>query len=225
MDNHNLSAIIAGASGLVGDELLHQLLAHPAFSNIYALSRRELPFRSNKLQQIIDPILRIHEWNSDSPTPQYGFICLGTTKRKAGSQSGLAAVDLDLVKSVAQTMRHLGVKHLIVISSLGASAHSFSHYLRCKGKMEQALTHMGFEHCIFLRPGPLTGERTELRRDELWIQKLFDFLSPMIIGPLKHLAPVPAECVARSMVKMALACKKHTLGTTTIVSGHQLRTK
>nr|WP_236687992.1 NAD-dependent epimerase/dehydratase family protein [Photobacterium angustum] len=118
MDNHDLNAIIAGASGLVGDELLHQLLANKRFKHIYALSRRDLPFHSSKLHQIIDPLLRINSWEHETPQPQYGFICLGTTKRKAGSKSALAAVDLDLVKDVATTMKNLGVKHIIVVSSL-----------------------------------------------------------------------------------------------------------
>lgn len=224
MDNHDLNAIIAGASGLVGDELLHQLLANKRFKHIYALSRRDLPFHSSKLHQIIDPLLRINSWEHETPQPQYGFICLGTTKRKAGSKSALAAVDLDLVKDVATTMKNLGVKHIIIVSSLGASSHSPSHYLRCKGKMEQAITKMGFEHCIFIRPGPLKGERSEIRTDEQLLQHVFDVINPLVVGPLKHFSPIPAEYVARSMVKMALSCQKHQLEQKTIVSGHQLRT-
>ncbi|WP_419205945.1 NAD(P)H-binding protein [Photobacterium leiognathi] len=224
MNNHNLSAIIAGASGLVGHELLNQLLDNKAFSHIYALSRREFPLRSSKLQQIIDPLLRINEWEENAPAPTYGFICLGTTKKQAGSKAGLEAVDLDLVKDVATTMRNIGVQHIIVISSLGACPRSPSHYLRCKGKMEQAINNMGFDNCIFIRPGPLKGERSQIRHDEQLLQQVFDLINPLVIGPLKHFSPIPAECVARSMVKMALACKKHRLTEKTVVSGHQLRT-
>ncbi|KJG26045.1 nucleoside-diphosphate sugar epimerase [Photobacterium iliopiscarium] len=223
MSPHSLNAIIAGASGLVGTELLHQLLDHPRFNHIYALARRPLPFHSKKLHQIIDSQLRIIAWEDDQPIPEYGFICLGTTQKIAGSQQALAAIDIDLVKSVAITMKNLGVKHLIVVSSLGASKYSPAHYLRCKGKMEQALTALAFEHCIFVRPGPLKGERNKPRKDELAIQRIFDAIHPLMIGPLQHFIPIPAEDVATSMLKLAMTCDKHQLRPTTVISGHHLR--
>ncbi|SMY36027.1 NAD(P)H-binding protein [Photobacterium andalusiense] len=223
MSPHSLNAIIAGASGLVGTELLHQLLDHPRFNHIYALTRQSLPFHSKKLHQIIDSQLRIIAWEDDQPVPEYGFICLGTTKKKAGTNQALEAIDVDLVKSVAITMKNLGVRHLIIVSSLGACKHSPSHYLRCKGKMEQALTALGFEHCVFVRPGPLKGERNTPRKDELAIQRIFETIHPIMLGPLKHFTPIPAEDVATSMVKMAIACDKHHLQATTVISGHHLR--
>ena len=224
MSPHSLNAIIAGASGLVGTELLHQLLARSHFNHIYALARRPLPFHSKKLHQIIDSQLRIIAWENDQPVPEYGFICLGTTKQQAGTNQALEAVDVDLVKSVALTMKNLGVKHLFVVSSLGACKHSPSHYLRCKGKMEQALTALAFEHCVFVRPGPLKGERNKPRKDERVIQRVFDIVHPIMVGPLKHFTPIPAEDVATSMVKLAMACDKHYLQQTTIVSGYHLLT-
>lgn len=224
MQPHLINAIIAGASGLVGAELLHQLLENTRFAHIYTLTRRPLPFHSKKLHQIIDAQLQIETWNENDPSPEYGFICLGTTKRKAGSKKALEAVDLTLVKTVALTMKNLGVKHIIVVSSIGACRYSPAHYLRCKGNMEHALSLMGFENCIFVRPGPLKGERHEIRKDELALQRLFDAIEPLIIGPLKHFEPIPAEEVANSMVKMALACDKHQLQGNTVVSGHHLRT-
>lgn len=225
MSPYPLNAIIAGASGLVGSELLHQLLDHPRFNYIYALARRPLPFHSKKLHQIIDSQLRIIAWENDQPVPEYGFICLGTTKKKAGTKQELEAVDVDLVKNVAITMKNLGVKHLFVVSSLGASTYSPAHYLRCKGKMEQALTTLAFEHCVFVRPGPLKGERNQPRQDELVVQRIFDVLHPLMIGPLQHYLPIPAEDVAVSMLKLAITCDKHQLRPTTIISGHHLRSK
>ncbi|WP_337733819.1 NAD(P)H-binding protein [Photobacterium sp. MCCC 1A19761] len=219
------NAMIAGASGLVGDELLHQLLANDHFGKIYALSRRQLPFHSKKLTQIIHPELRVTEWDDTDPVPTIGFICLGTTKKQAGSRQALEAVDVDLVKAVASTMQMLGVKHLVVISSLFACPWSPSHYLRCKGKMEKALRRMGFQHCVFVRPGPLQGERPVPRQDEQLVQWLFNAIQPLAIGPLAHLRPIPAELVAKAMMNLSLlVLENRTLPPVTITGGKHLTT-
>ncbi|MGF1723420.1 oxidoreductase [Photobacterium nomapromontoriensis] len=218
-------AIIAGASGLVGDELLHLLLSHPDFSHVYSLTRRELSLHSSKLKQIIHPNLRITEWENTNPTPTFGFICLGSTKKQAGSKHALEAVDYQLVKEVAHSMKLLGVKHLVVISSLFACSLSPSHYLRCKGKMEKALIAMGFEHCLVVRPGPLKGDRSEPRTDERWVQRLFDILHPLLIGPLANLEPIPAEKVAKYMLKLALAADRRELPAVVTRSGRMLLDK
>ncbi|MCW8328306.1 NAD(P)H-binding protein [Photobacterium sp. SDRW27] len=216
-------AIIAGASGLVGDELLHQLLAHPHYQTIYSLSRSELPFHSKKLVQIIHPELRVTAWGESDPTPQVGFICLGTTKKQAGSNEALEAIDFQLVKEVAATMHLLGVRHIVVISSLFACPWSPSHYLRCKGKMEKAIRAMGFDHCIFVRPGPLKGERAQPRKDELLVQGVFTLFRPLVIGPLAHLNPIPAERVARSMLELSLLAESNHTEPVTVVSGKALQ--
>ncbi|MGF1683339.1 NAD(P)H-binding protein [Photobacterium minamisatsumaniensis] len=218
-------AIIAGASGLVGDELLHLLLSHPAFSTVYSLSRRELPFHGSKLTQIVHSELRITDWEESAPTPTIGFICLGTTKKQAGSKQALEAVDYQLVKEVANTMKMIGVKHIIVISSLFANPWSPSHYLRCKGKMEKALTAMNFEHCVFIRPGPLKGERSAPRKDELLVQGIFDIFQPVVIGPLANLDPIPAEQVAKRMLALSIAAENGALKAIEVISGKMLLDK
>ncbi|KLV03916.1 nucleoside-diphosphate sugar epimerase [Photobacterium aquae] len=218
-------AIIAGASGLVGEELIHLLLRNDDINNVYALSRRELPYQSKKLKQILDPSLRINHWEEHDPTPTLGFICLGSTKKQAGSQQALEAVDITLVRDVAKSMKMLGVKHIVVISSLGACRHSPAHYLRCKGKMEKAVTNIGFETCIFVRPGPLKGERHIPRKDELAIQRLSASLHPLMIGPLANFTPIPAEQVAKRMIELAISATRRKLPEVVIVSGRKLLDK
>ncbi|OAN13594.1 nucleoside-diphosphate sugar epimerase [Photobacterium jeanii] len=217
MTQNTTQAVIAGASGLVGDELLHQLLAHDEIRTVYSLSRRELPFHSKKLVQIVHPELRVTEWSDQQATPQLGFICLGTTLKQAGSKAALKAVDYDLVKDVATTMKMIGVQHIIVISSLFAHPLSPSHYLRCKGKMEKAIKAMGFEHCTFVRPGPLKGERSKPRRDEVLTQGILQALQPLLIGPLAHFTPIPAEHLAKVMLEQALQPLSHSPSANTIV--------
>jgi uncharacterized protein YbjT (DUF2867 family) len=222
MRQEKASAIIAGASGLVGDELLHQLLASEHFNIVYSLSRRELPFHSKKLSQIVHPELRVTTWDEADHTPTHGYICLGTTTKQAGSSAALEAIDYQLVKDVANTMHLLGVRNITVVSSFGAHPWSPSHYLRCKGKMEQALSKMDFSRCTFVRPGPLTGERSKPRKDEIVVQRLFEIIHPLMMGPLGNLEPIPAEDVARNMLTLSLKPEYTDSKKTRVISGKAL---
>ena len=190
----------AGSSGLVGTELIKQMLEQQPISHIYALSRKDLAFYHPKLQVIKNSQLEITQWEESNPTPDYGFICLGTTKKQAGSKQALEQIDYELVCKVAQQMQVVGVKRLCIVSSMGASVHSLSYYLRCKGKMEMAIERMGFEQVVFVRPGPLVGLREQPRTDERIIQATFKVLRPLMLGPLAKLIPIKAEHVSKAML-------------------------
>ncbi|KFI12387.1 nucleoside-diphosphate sugar epimerase [Vibrio sp. B183] len=191
--------MVAGATGLIGTELIKQMLEEDPVTRIYALSRRELPFFHPKLEVLQNKQLQVQEWDADKPSPKYGFICLGTTIKQAGSKQELERVDYELVCDVAQTMKVLGVTHLAVVSSYGASVRSLSHYLRCKGKMEMAIERLGFEHITFVRPGPLVGLRDTPRTDEAIVQVVLKSLRPLMFGKLAKLIPIQASEVAKAM--------------------------
>lgn len=191
--------MVAGATGLIGTELIKQMLEEDPVTRIYALSRRELPFFHPKLEVLQNKQLQVQEWDADKPSPKYGFICLGTTIKQAGSKQELERIDYELVCDVAQTMKVLGVTHLAVVSSYGASVRSLSHYLRCKGKMEMAIERLGFEHITFVRPGPLVGLRDTPRTDEAIVQVVLKSLRPLMFGKLAKLIPIQASEVAKAM--------------------------
>ncbi|NOH80060.1 oxidoreductase [Vibrio sp. RE86] len=195
----NPIVITAGSTGLVGNELLKQMLDAQPIEEIYALTRRKLPFFHPKLVSIQDPELRVTDWGTEQSTPKYGFICLGTTLKQAGSKEALEKIDYELVCDVAQEMKVLGVTHLAVVSSLGASARSLSHYLRCKGRMELAIERMGFERVVFARPGPLKGLREQPRKDEVVAQTMLRIMKPLMLGPLAKMVPIKASDVAQAM--------------------------
>ncbi|WP_194435086.1 NAD(P)H-binding protein [Vibrio fluminensis] len=192
--------MIAGATGLVGNELMKLLLEERAIDHIYALTRSPLPFTHSKLATIQDPQLRIVNWDDSQLAPNKGYICLGTTRKQAGSKQALEDVDYHLVCEIAKTMKLLGVQHLCVVSSIGAHPRSPSHYLRCKGKMEQAIERMGFVSVTFVRPGPLAGLRDKPRTDEAVVQSLLKFIRPLMIGSLARYIPISAEAVAKTML-------------------------
>lgn len=205
--------IIAGATGLIGTELIKQMLEADPISHIYALSRRPVPFFHPKLEVIMDSQLQVKEWQPNSPSPKYGFICLGTTIKQAGSKKQLERVDYHLVCEVAQTMKSLGVTHIAVASSYGASPHALSHYLRCKGKAEIAIEQMGFEHITFVRPGPLVGLRDTPRNDETVLQLVLKSIRPLMLGKLAKLIPIQASEVAKAMQYSVFSSAKYKICT------------
>jgi uncharacterized protein YbjT (DUF2867 family) len=200
LHNDHVTAIIAGASGLVGSHLISMLSESNNIDKVYALCRSPLSPSLDKVETIMDGGLRVTHWDDDKPAPDIGFICLGTTRKQAGSKAALEKVDYDLVCDVAKTMKMLGVKRIAVVSSLGASSRSLSHYLRCKGKAEERISQLGFDTVVFARPGPLAGRKKLIRSDEVMLQKIMSVFKPLMIGPLENYLPIPAENVAKSML-------------------------
>ena len=196
----NRTIIIAGASGLVGRETLSALLDSENFGTVYTLSRREVNREHHKLKQIIDSRLNVPTSALDSISPEVGVIALGTTIKKAGTKEKLRSIDVDLVVSTAKSMKNMGVKHLIVVSCLGADNNARSHYLRCKGQMETKVELLNFEKTTFLHPGPLAGNRQESRPDEKLLQGALKVFRPLMLGSLKKYLPIQATSIAKSIV-------------------------
>ncbi|WP_077035426.1 NAD(P)H-binding protein [Pelomonas sp. KK5] len=189
---------IAGASGLVGRELLKLLLDREV--DVHALLRRavpDLPRNEHLHQHTVD---FAHLDASRLPAPQAVYIALGTTIAVAGSQEAFKAVDLDAVVNTAKAAREAGARRCAVVSALGASAGSSVFYNRVKGEMEQALQKIGFEHLVIARPSLLIGERAALgqpvRRGEVWGERLTRPLRALIPARLR---PIEATRVARAM--------------------------
>ncbi|WP_104037540.1 NAD(P)H-binding protein [Vibrio jasicida] len=202
-NNTNACVIIAGATGLVGKAVINKLVSQPSIDSLYSLSRKSLTDVAdpdNKIISILDAELAIHDWDEQQPTPNVGFICLGTTLKQAGSKDALRRIDVELVCKVAQQMKLIGVKRLAVVSSLGAKASSSSHYLACKGHMEKNIEKMGFDEVVFARPGPLVGQRENPRTDEKLIQTLFKVIRPLMLGNLANFVPIHAQDVAKAMI-------------------------
>lgn len=192
--------MIAGASGLVGSQVLKHLLNQCHLGGTYAMVRQPLSQQHPKLVQIIDKQLSVFPENAKGKV-RYGVIALGTTLKQAGSKEALKKVDLDLVVKVASQMKAFGITHVAVISSFGANPKSHSHYLCCKGVMEHKLMRLGFEHLLILRPGPLVGERQEVRTNEIWLQRIMKIGQYALFGQLKNFIPIAAQDVAKVLLK------------------------
>lgn len=166
--------LLTGASGLVGSALLRLLSDDARVSRIFAPSRRRLP-PSPTLFNPCDPQLSDALGLLTEPV-DIVFCCLGTTRDEAGSQQAFVHADYTLVVDTALVGRKLGAQHMLVVSSMGASAHSPFFYNRVKGKMEQALIAQDWPRLTIVRPSMLLGHRERRRLNESLFAPLFRLL-------------------------------------------------
>lgn len=196
------TALIAGASGLVGSQLLPLLLASSRYSKVLVVGRRPVPIVHPKLEQRILDFERLEE-NAMQLIADDVYCCLGTTLRQAGSKSAFYRVDyLYVVTLAALTARNFAAQ-LLLVSAVGASPSSRIYYQRVKGEMEEAVRQLPFRAIHIFRPALLLGERDEQRPAERVTAMLLGMLSPLLIGPLRKYRAVPAAAVAQAMLQAA----------------------
>ncbi len=197
------TALLAGATGLVGAALLKQLLASPEYARVVVLSRRALPFRDSKLT-VVESALEAVDTLGAKLAADDVYCCLGTTTAKAGGRAGLERVDYHMVVGLARAARAQDAKQFLAVSSAGASAGSPAFYSRVKARMERAVTGIGYETVHIVRPSLLLGARAESRPFEALAQRIAPLLAPFCIGPLRKYRPITADEVAASMIRLAL---------------------
>ncbi len=200
-------AIVIGASGLVGTQLIQILLKNESYAEIISLVRRHTGVKDPKLTEIAIDFDHLEKWQ-DLIKGDVLFSTLGTTLSQAGSKDAQYHVDFTYQYNVAQLAAKNGVKNYVLVSSAGASAKSNSFYLCMKGKLEEAVQTLAFEAISIIRPGQLTGERVKKRLGEqigLAIMRGFNQL-----GFLKKYKPIHAEEVAAAMIVAANKNKSNT---------------
>ncbi|OYY54105.1 MAG: hypothetical protein B7X59_01505 [Polaromonas sp. 39-63-203] len=190
-------AVVAGATGLVGQAVLARLLADKAWSSVHAVGRRAPGQQHPKL---VAHIARSFDDLALPPVDDV-FIALGTTLKVAGSPQAFRAVDFDAVVRVARTARGAGATRLAVVSAMGADSQSRVLYNRVKGEMEEAVSQLGFDAVVIARPSLLAGDRASLMQESrsaetiaLWAAAL---LKPFIPANYR---PVQASQVAHALV-------------------------
>jgi uncharacterized protein YbjT (DUF2867 family) len=193
------AALIAGATGLVGGELLELLVADPAIARVHSLVRRPSGRQHAKLSEHVVDFGDLVTTAALGPPVAEAYCCLGTTMRAAGSRAAFRRVDHEYVTAFARLALGLGTASLTVISSLGADPGSRSFYLRTKGEVEHELTSLGLPSLAILRPSLLLGERRELRAGERAGELALRLASPLLRGALARYRPVHARTVARAM--------------------------
>ena len=190
-------ALIAGATGLVGQAILKILLADQRYSTVHVVGRRAPGVQHPKL--VVHISASLTDWAC--PAVDDVLIALGTTIKVAGSKAAFRAIDGDAVVAIASTAKAAGATRLAVVSAMGASAQSRVFYNMVKGELEAAVGQLGFETLVIARPSLLAGDRDALKQRERLGEKLslvaFKWFEPLI--PADYRA-ISASNVAAAMV-------------------------
>lgn len=196
-------ALIVGATGLVGTQVVQKLSEENRYECIYSIQRKPLEKEYPRVQQIIiDSLDTIEEVGVDSIDDV--FCCIGTTIKNAGSKEAFKKVDYDYPVKICAWAATKGAKHLLVITAMGADKKSIFFYNQMKGLLEETLSNQYLIPIVsILRPSLLLGSRKEKRPGEAFAIQLFTLLNPLFIGYLKKYKGIKASTVAQAMVQIA----------------------
>ena len=205
--------MVAGATGLVGQEILAALLADKTYSAVHCVGRRALAQQHPKLTCHVVDFAAL----AQLPKVDDCFIALGTTIKVAGSQEAFRAIDLTAVEAIALAVKRSGAINLGVVSAMGANSQSSVFYNRIKGEMEVSLARMGFKSLVIARPSLIDGNRAAIgqpgRAGEGLGLKLARGLSSVL--PANYRA-IKARDIAHALIRHV---KAGVPGVVTLMSG------
>ena len=198
----NKTALVFGASGLIGGHVVNFLLLHPAYSKVVAFVRKPLDLQHPKLEQHLVDFDRPESFRHLVVGDDL-FCCLGTTMARAGSKAAFYKVDFTYAFEAAQMGSINGVGQFLLVSSVGADPKSRFFYSQVKGELEAAVRGLGYWSLHIFQPSVLLGERNENRWGEQWAGKIGQVFDRLTGGLLTKYRPIEADVVAKAMVGAA----------------------
>lgn len=201
-----MKALVIGATGAVGKDLVEQLLKDESFERVDVFVRREVKVPSPKLVPHVVDFDHPERW-SELLTGDVLFSCLGTTIKAAGSQDAQWKVDYTYQYEAAKAARNNGVGKLVLVSSVGASSKSKIFYSRMKGQLDEDVQKLGFPGCFILRPPSLVRKGSDRFGEKAGVAVLKCFNA---IGLIRSWKPMPTEEVAAAMIRLAKSDKNGT---------------
>lgn len=193
-------ANVIGASGLVGHELVSQLLAHPEFEKVRSFVRRLSGNANAKLEEIVIDFDKPESWNS-LVVGDVLFSSLGTTIKTAKTKDNQYRVDFTYQYEFAKAAAANGVPAIILVSSMGADPRSSVFYSRMKGELEVAVSELSFQRAVIFRPSILDGDRKESRPMEKLSLSIMRSLTKVM---LKNYRPTPVDVLADKIIRISL---------------------
>ena len=197
------TAIIAGASGLVGGKLLDVLLQRPEYAEVLIIVRKKLKVSDSKLKQLIVNFDNLDEYQSELKGDTL-FCCLGTTRRKTPGDDDYRKIDHDYPLNLAKISLKNKINCFHLVSSMGADPLSAFFYTKLKGEVEADISKINIPCLQIYRPSALTGNRNESRLAESIFTGLMKVIDPLLLGGLKKYRSIPAQTVAMAMFKQSL---------------------
>jgi len=194
------TAIVIGATGLVGVNLVNKLNDTKVYEKVTLLVRRKTDLNHLKLEE------KIIDFDTIDPELVKAddiFCAIGTTLKKAGSKENQYKIDCEYPAKIARMAKENGSKQFLLVSSVGADKNSSNFYLRTKGELEEKISNLNFETFITLRPSFIIGDRKEFRLGEMIGIFFASLFRPLMLGGLKKYRGVHAIVIAKKMIKMA----------------------
>jgi uncharacterized protein YbjT (DUF2867 family) len=196
-------ALIAGATGLIGKELLALLLADPTYEQVIALVRKPLPIQHKKFVQQLTDFDHLEEVSEHLRDVADVFCTLGTTIKVAKTKEAFRKVDYEYPVRLAQLAMQNEVQQFLIVTSMGANRDSGIFYNQVKGEVEEEIRGIGLPASHIFRPSLLLGDRAESRLGEQIGSVLARVLSPFMVGGLHKYRPIHVKTVAQAMVHTA----------------------
>ncbi|HEX3767078.1 MAG TPA: NAD(P)H-binding protein [Puia sp.] len=196
-------AIVVGATGLIGSQLLDILLAVDTYDEVLILVRKKQDITDPKLTQLVIDFDQIENYSS-SITGDAVFSCLGTTKSQTPDRNTYYRIDHDYPLRLAKLAHANGVKQFHLVSAIGANPNSGTFYIRLKGETERDISALNFYSSFMYEPSMLTGREHETRFGEVFFEGLFKIVNHLLIGNWKKYRSVSGAAVARAMYEQSL---------------------
>jgi len=195
------TALLFGATGLVGSHLLNLLISNSNYSKIKLFVRSSIELNDPKIEIIQTDFKNLENHREDIKGDDC-FFCIGTTKKNSPDKNEYKRVELELPKQVAQIAKSNLVNSFVFVSSGYADPKSSGDYLKFKGLVEEDLIRLNFPKLGIMRPSFLLGDRQEKRVGEKIGIFIFKLLSPFFLGPLKKMKPIHSANVAKAMISI-----------------------
>ena len=198
------TAVVIGASGMIGNLVTQGLLKDEAFTKVRVLVRKPIQLDHPKLETVIVNFADLNDYQKNLGTGDCIFSCIGTTQKNVKGDNKLyRSIDHDIPLNAATLGKAAGFQCFSLVSSVGANAASSNFYLRLKGELEDAISAVGFNSLHIFRPSMLLGNRKEFRAAENIFQGVFKALSVLLLGSFKKYRAIQGETVAAAMVNAA----------------------
>lgn len=198
-------ALIAGATGLVGGELVKLLLGRPHYSKITVLVRRRMNLAHPRLEQLVIDYNELGMLPAEKVEGADVYCALGTTRKKAGSKEQFERVDYVYPLVLGRLAAKHGAERMLVITAMGSDEKSMFFYSRVKGKLERELQALPLKRLHLFRPSLIIGDRQEYRFGEHLAAKLAQWMPFLFKGPMSPYKPNPARQIAEAMLAAATA--------------------
>jgi uncharacterized protein YbjT (DUF2867 family) len=198
------TAILLGATGLIGGHCLEFLLKSPQYGRVVCLVRKKLPIINEKLHQLVVDFDNLAA-SANQIVGDDVFCCLGTTIKKAKSKENFKKVDYQYPLEAAKIALQNGAKQYLIVTAMGADKSSFVFYNEVKGKVEYDLKALGYNSLHLLQPSLLLGHREESRPGEKAAETMMKTFAFVFSGPFKKYRAIEGRTVAFAMVHLAAA--------------------